>query len=56
MKDLRLEQVSARLQDDLDVLFEPPILNIRQFEAALGVPYRTAKSYKGRKQPAFCKM
>jgi Fic family protein len=30
------------------VLFERPILNIRQVEAALNVPYRTAQRYIGR--------
>jgi Fic family protein len=29
----------------LDVLFERPILNIRQLEAAQGVSYRTAERY-----------
>jgi len=42
---LRTERVSARLLQTLDVLFERPILNIRQLEAALDVPYRTAQRY-----------
>ena len=29
----------------LDVLFERPILNIRQLEASMDVPYRTAERY-----------
>ena len=29
----------------LDVLFERPILTIRQLQNALGVPYRTAQRY-----------
>lgn len=37
-----------RLQQTLDVLFERPILNIRQLEAALDVPYRTAQRYMER--------
>jgi Fic family protein len=42
---LRSERAAARLMQTLDVLFERPILNIRQLEAALGVPYRTAERY-----------
>jgi Fic family protein len=42
---LRTERASARLLQTLDILFERPILNIRQLEAALQVPYRTAQRY-----------
>ena len=42
---LRAERAARRLLQTLDVLFERPILNIRQLEAALGVPYRTAERY-----------
>jgi Fic family protein len=42
---LRTERAAARLLKTLDVLFERPILNIRQLEAALDVPYRTAQRY-----------
>ncbi len=42
---LRTERAAARLLQTIDVLFERPILNIRQLEAALGVPYRTAQRY-----------
>ena len=42
---LRRERTAARLIQTLDVLLERPILNIRQLEAALDVPYRTAQRY-----------
>jgi Fic family protein len=42
---LRSERAAARLLQTLDVLFERPILNIRQLEAALDVPYRTSQRY-----------
>jgi Fic family protein len=42
---LRKERATMRLLQSLDVLFERPILNIRQLEVALGVPYRTAQRY-----------
>jgi cell filamentation protein, protein adenylyltransferase len=42
---LRTERAAARLMQTLDVLFERPILNTRQLEAALSVPYRTAQRY-----------
>ena len=42
---LHTERAAARLLQTLDVLFERPILNIRQLEAALDVPYRTAQRY-----------
>jgi Fic family protein len=44
------ERISAdraykRLVQAVDILFERPILNIRQLEEAMGVPYRTAQRY-----------
>jgi Fic family protein len=42
---LRTERAARRLLQALDVLFERPILNIRQLEASLKVPYRTAQRY-----------
>jgi Fic family protein len=42
---LRRERAAERLLRTLDVLFERPILNIRQLEVALSVPYRTAQRY-----------
>ena len=42
---LGTERAAARLLQTLGVLFERPILNIRQLEAALDVPYRTAQRY-----------
>jgi Fic family protein len=42
---LRSERAAGRLLQTLEILFERPILNIRQLEAALGVPYRTAERY-----------
>jgi Fic family protein len=42
---LHTERASLRLLQTLDVLFERPILNIRQLETALDVPYRTAQRY-----------
>ena len=42
---LRTERAAERLLQTLDVLFERPILNIRQLESALDVPYRTAQRY-----------
>jgi Fic family protein len=45
---LRTERAAARLLQTLDVLFERPILTIRQLEAALDVPYRTAQRYVAR--------
>ena len=47
---LRTERAAARLLQTLDVLFERPILNIRQLEAALNVTYRTAQRYVERLQ------
>lgn len=44
-EQLRAERAAGRLLQTLDVLFERPILNIHQLEAALGVPYRTAQRY-----------
>jgi Fic family protein len=42
---LRGERAAERLLGAVDVLFERPILSIRQLEAALGVPYRSAQRY-----------
>jgi Fic family protein len=42
---LRTERAAARLLQSLDVLFDRPVLNIRQLEVALDVPYRTAQRY-----------
>jgi Fic family protein len=39
------QRAAPRLLQTVDVLFERPILNIRQLETALGVPYRTAQRY-----------
>ena len=40
---LRVERAARRLLQTMDVLFERPIMSIRQLEAALGVPYRSAQ-------------
>lgn len=42
---LRTERAAARLLQTMDVFFERLILNIRQLEAALDVPYWTAQRY-----------
>jgi Fic family protein len=42
---LLTKRAAARLLQTLDVLFERPILNVRQLETALNVPYRTAQRY-----------
>jgi len=42
---LHTERAAARLWQTMDVIFERPILNIRQLESALDVPYRTAQRY-----------
>ena len=48
------ERAAGRLLQTLDVLFERPILNIRQLEAALDVPYRTAQGMlKGWRKSVF---
>lgn len=39
------ERATERLVQAVDVIFERPILSIRQLEAAMGVPYRTAQRY-----------
>jgi len=39
------ERAAERLMQAVDVLIERPILSIRQLEAAMGVPYRTAQRY-----------
>jgi Fic family protein len=45
LERIQAERVEERLIDTLDVLFERPILNVRQLETALKVPYRTAQRY-----------
>jgi Fic family protein len=42
---LEIERATERLTETLNVLFERPIVTIRQIEAALGVPYRSASRY-----------
>ena len=42
---LNAERNAKRLIETLDVLFERPIVTVRQIEAALGVPYRSASRY-----------
>lgn len=42
---LQPERSAERLMQTLDVLFEYPIVNVRQMEAVLQVPYRTAQRY-----------
>ncbi len=39
------ERAAKRLMQAVKVLFERPILSIRQLEEAMGVPYRTAQRY-----------
>ena len=45
VEQLKIERAAERLIETLDVLFERPIVTIRQIEAALGVPYRSASRY-----------
>lgn len=42
---LQAERAAERLMQSVDVLFERPILSIRQLEAAMDVPYRSAQRY-----------
>jgi Fic family protein len=42
---LQPERSAERLMQTVDVLFEHPILSVRQMEAVLQVPYRTAQRY-----------
>ncbi|MCJ7566335.1 MAG: Fic family protein [Anaerolineales bacterium] len=42
---LRDERAAERLMQAIDVLFERPILSIRQLEAAIKIPYRSAQRY-----------
>jgi Fic family protein len=42
---LQRERAAERLMQAIDVLFERPILSIRQLEAAMGIPYRSAQRY-----------
>jgi Fic family protein len=45
VEQLKIERAARRLIETLSVLFERPIITIRQVEAALGVPYRSASRY-----------
>ena len=40
---IRIGRRQDRLEQVLDLLFQRPILNVRQAEAALGIPYMTAE-------------
>jgi Fic family protein len=42
---LRDERAAERLMQAIDVLFERPILSIRQLEVAMKIPYRSAQRY-----------
>ncbi len=42
---LQDERAAKRLMEVMNLLFERPIVTIRQVEAALGVPYRSASRY-----------
>ena len=42
---IQIERAAERLIEVLEVLFERPIVTIRQVEAALDVPYRSAARY-----------
>jgi Fic family protein len=42
---LNAERATKRLMQAVKVLFERPILSIRQLEEAMGVPYRSAQRY-----------
>ena len=42
---LRGERAAGRLLRALDVVFEHPVLSVRQMEAALEVPFLTAQRY-----------
>lgn len=42
---LRNERAAERLMRAIDVLFERPILSIRQLEVAMKIPYRSAQRY-----------
>jgi len=44
-EQLQSERAAERLVETLDLLFERPIVTIRQIEAALEVPYRSASRY-----------
>lgn len=44
-EQLQAERAVGRLLESLDVLFERPIVTIRQIEDSLGVPYRSASRY-----------
>ena len=40
---IRVGRRQERLEQVLDLIFQRPILNVRQAEAALGTPYMTAE-------------
>jgi Fic family protein len=43
LKRIRVGRRQARLEQVLDLIFQRPILNVRQAEAALSIPYMTAE-------------
>jgi Fic family protein len=43
LERIRVGRRQDRLEQVLDLLFQRPILNVRQAEAALGIPYMTAE-------------
>jgi Fic family protein len=44
-EQLRTERAAERLLETLDLLFDRPIVTVRQVEGVLGVPYRSASRY-----------
>ena len=45
IEQIQTERAAERLIVTLDLLFERPILTVRQIETAIGVPYRSASRY-----------
>ena len=45
IEQIQTERAAERLIVTLDLLFERPILTVRQVETAIGVPYRSASRY-----------
>ena len=45
IEQIQTERAAERLIGTLDLLFERPIVTVRQVEAALGVSYRSASRY-----------
>jgi Fic family protein len=43
LESIRVGRRQERLEQVLDLIFQRPILNVRQAEAALGIPYMTAE-------------